>query len=84
MIQLGEEVKDRVTGFKGIAVARHEFLNGCVRFSIQPVMGKEKKLEDEKWFDEGQLEVIGKGVKIEKKPTGGPVGSRPPAMKKPE
>lgn len=35
MIPLGSEVKDTITGYKGIVVARSEWLNGCVRVSIQ-------------------------------------------------
>jgi hypothetical protein len=29
-------VKDTITGYSGIVVARHEYLNGCLRFSLQP------------------------------------------------
>ena len=34
MINLGDEVKDRVTGFIGIAVSRTNYLNGCDRIDV--------------------------------------------------
>lgn len=77
-IQLGNEVQDIVSGIKGIAVARHEFLNGCIRFSIQQKADKEGKMPDEKWLDVGQLKVVGKGVSIPKKNTGGPTSTSVP------
>lgn len=36
MINLGDEVQDTVTGFQGIAVSRHVYLQGCDRITIQP------------------------------------------------
>ena len=29
---MGKEVKDIVTGFKGIVTAKIEYLNGCIQF----------------------------------------------------
>jgi len=74
-VKLGDEVKDLVTGFKGIAVARHSYLNGCDRITVQPPCKKGEPLPEELNFDEPQLVVtkVGK-VKIPKasKKTGGP------------
>ena len=39
-IKLGQEVRDRVTGFKGIATARTTYLQGCDRISVQPQISK--------------------------------------------
>ena len=61
MIKLGDEVKDTVTGFKGIAVARHNYLQGCDRISVQPKIDKENKLPEDKSFDEPQLTIIKQG-----------------------
>ena len=36
MINFGDKVKDRVTGLTGIVVARTEWLNGCIRVTVQP------------------------------------------------
>lgn len=76
MIKLGQEVKDIVSGFRGIAVCRSEFLNGCIRYTVQAkVTKKDGSMPDERWFDEKQLEVSGKGVYVEPKRTGGPTSS---------
>jgi hypothetical protein len=58
MINLGDKVKDKVSGFEGIAVARHSYLNGCDRISIQPVIKEDGTLPEDETFDEPQLEVI--------------------------
>lgn len=34
MVELGDFVKDPISGFKGIAVSRHHYLHGCDRISI--------------------------------------------------
>lgn len=62
MIELGSTVKDVVTGFTGIAVARYEFMYGCTRYCVQPKTKKDKagSLNTEKNFDEPQLIVLKK------------------------
>lgn len=60
-INLGSEVKDLVTGFQGIAVARTQFLNGCYRISVQPPMSKEGKVPENETFDEPQLKLVKEG-----------------------
>lgn len=70
-IPLGSKVKCKVTGFIGIAVTRVEHLNGCVQYGVKPKMRKDEKLPDTEFFDIGQLEIVGDGVKIAPKKTGG-------------
>ena len=61
-INLGDEVKDKVTGFKGIAVAVTTWLNGCVRVTITPEgLDKEGKVKTSESFDEEQLTLIKAG-----------------------
>lgn len=81
-IILGNKVKDKVSGLEGIAIARHEFLNGCIRYTVQQKVEKDGKLPDEKWFDENQLEVCSVGVtnKIKPRTTGGPTGNKVPSQ----
>ena len=68
-ITLGQEVKDNITGFEGIAVCRCLWLHGCERISVQPPFNKkEGKLPEAQIFDEPQLEIIGDGVLVEGKP----------------
>lgn len=65
-VELGDEVKDVVTGFKGVVFGITVFLQGCRRIGIQPPVDKDGKLADAHWFDEPQIEVIRKGkVRIE-------------------
>jgi hypothetical protein len=58
MIELGSKARDTVTGFTGIVVASHKYLHGCMRYSLQPPIGKDGKLPDQQTFDEPQLRVI--------------------------
>ena len=75
MVRLGDEVKDTVTSFTGIAVARSEYLNGCVRFGVQGPLHDGVPTEWQ-WFDEGQLHVtIAGAVQLQlplKEAPGGP------------
>lgn len=77
-IELGDKVKDWVTGLVGIAVARVEHLNGCVNYHLQPQMVKDGKSAALESVDEAQLIVISSKTKNEAKPkkkrkaTGGP------------
>jgi len=79
LIKLGDKVKDIITDFEGIAVARCVYLNGCVRCEIQPKgLDKNGKMIDAVWIDESQLIVLKETESQEKKEkgTGGP-GSIP-------
>lgn len=59
---LGEEVKDLVTGFKGIIEARTQCLNGCIQYIVQPRVDKEKKIPEACQIDEQQLKLIKKSI----------------------
>jgi hypothetical protein len=71
-IKLGQKVKDIVSGISGIAVSRTEFLNGCIRYTVQT-----KKTTKAESFtfeaDWEQLEVVNDGIikKRKKTNTGG-------------
>ena len=66
-IQLGDEVRCRITGFTGIAVARTDWIFGCVRFGVQPQAMKEdgSGIHEAQWHDEASLERIGDGLAME-------------------
>lgn len=71
-IGLGQKVRDTVSGFQGIAVCRHIYLNGCARISVQPPVDKEGKLPELATFDEPQLKVIEEtDIKKDESKTGG-------------
>lgn len=56
-VELGDEVKDAVTGFTGIATSITIYLNGCRRIQIAPPADATNKYQDERWLDEPQLEI---------------------------
>lgn len=58
MVELGDMVKDKITGFEGLALEKSEYLNGCVQFEVQPKIDKEGKIPEPSHIDEQQLEVI--------------------------
>lgn len=69
----GDEVKEVITGFKGIVVARYVYMNGCVRYEVQPRTTKDGLPLDGKVYDQEQLALVKAGVvKIAAQPTGGP------------
>ena len=71
-IKLGDKVRCKVTGFTGIAVARTEFLNGCIQFNVLPKADKKTKMPEEIGIDEGSLELVNKPKKkVIKRDTGG-------------
>lgn len=74
-IELGDKVKDTVTGFTGIAVARTTWLYGCDRILVQPLVDKDGKIPEDRAFDEMGLSIIKVGAvnksKPPKKTTGG-------------
>lgn len=61
-VELGDKVKDVVTGFTGVAVARTTWLHGCDRIVLQPEMGKDGKVPENASFDAPQIVVVKKSV----------------------
>jgi hypothetical protein len=58
-IELGDRVKDPITGFSGIAVAITTWLHGCDRIVIQPeTLDKDGKVRDNQSFDAPQVVKI--------------------------
>jgi hypothetical protein len=71
MIRLGRSVRCRVTGFEGIAVSRLVFLNGCEQYGVKPRPGADAKYPETIYLDVEQLEDIGPGVEVARRPGGG-------------
>lgn len=83
IINLGDKVKDKITGFKGIAIARCDYLNGCQCYEVQPPCGKDRKMPQPIWIDVQQLELTGAKPKVYSgRRTGGPQ-DRPPKRSTP-
>lgn len=85
-VNLGDKVKDSISGFAGIAVARTQWLTGCDRITVQPdKLDKDGKTYDAQTFDEPQLIVVTKAkikVDVEKRTPKERGGPRPNIMQK--
>lgn len=81
-VNLGDKVRDRITGFEGIVIGITEWLWQCRRPIVQPAtLQSDGKPIDSQSFDEPQLEVIEPGVFVppleiaarpKRRETGGP------------
>lgn len=80
-IELGQEVRDTITGLKGVAVLRISYLYGCERIGVQPKEVKEGKPAEIVYIDEPQLVVDGK-KKVEPDKSKPPAGYRPDPIHK--
>ena len=70
-IQIGDKVVDWVSGLKGVAVARIEYLNGCVQFGVQ-APAKDGKVPDVYYVDAGQLNAEKRTARRTRSGGGGP------------
>lgn len=59
-IELGDEVKCKITGYRGICTAIAKCLTGCDRIEIRPPITKDGKMSESYWFDEAACVVIKK------------------------
>lgn len=54
----GSYLRDKVTGLEGIVIATTIWMNGCVRYVIQPQETKDGKPVETTCLDEQQLDCI--------------------------
>ena len=59
-IELGDTVKCKYSGFIGTAVAKTEFINKCVQFSVVPKWDKKGPLLDQEIAIDSQSLIISK------------------------
>lgn len=59
-IELGDKVRDRISGFMGIAVGCTEWMYGCTRFVVSSQELHNGNLVDNQSFDVQQLEIVEK------------------------
>lgn len=62
MVNLGDKVKDVVSGASGIATAKSEWLTGCVPIGISVGFDKAKGEEIVFWTDEERCKVLTAGA----------------------
>jgi hypothetical protein len=85
-IELGSKVRDKATGFEGIATSRATFLNGCIWYDVMPKKRTEMfdSNADASFIDGTRLEVCRSGHLIPEppKPTSRPPGGPSFALKR--
>jgi len=69
---LGSRVVDAITGFVGIVTSRHQWLNGCNTYGVQPEELKDGAPQKNQNFDEPQLKLQDAEVHTPDHRTGGP------------
>ena len=63
--ELGMILKDKITGFQGVAMAHTEYLTECVHYGICSQSLQNGKPIEWEWFDEARL-ILVNDEKIEK------------------
>ena len=61
--ELGQKVKDVVTGLEGIVTSRTEYLTGCIHCGVQPQNLKDGKPQDPEWIDQSRLIFVDEGIR---------------------
>lgn len=92
-IKLGEKVRDKITGFVGTTTVMVTYINGCIRFWVEPTWKgdlKERRSEAGEYFDYGRLELVdppkpvpapAPAPDLTKAEEANPVGQQPPTVK---
>ena len=67
MFQLGDKVKDKITGFEGIIVAIVHYLTGCSQYGIKPTkLSDTDRPQDAYYMNIHQVELVEAGsIKID-------------------
>lgn len=63
-IVLGEEYKDKITGFQGIVTSKHSYINGCHQVGLSAKCGKGEQPKVYS-FDVERIKRVGKGKAAE-------------------
>jgi len=80
--ELGEILKDKITGFQGVVMGRTEYFTECTHYGLACQTLKDGKPMDWEWFDETRLaHVEGANVIMReaRTPTSGPHPNAPMA-----
>ena len=74
VFKLGSHGRHMISGFEGVIVAKTEWMNGCVRYGIQPTHLHDGKPIEIDWFDSEEIDkVVKKATPRSKQKTGGPM-----------
>jgi len=84
--ELGEILKDTVTGFCGVIMGRTQYITGCNHYGLLTrKLSKDGKVPDWEWMDEMRLQRTGEKTflhsapvpKVSKPKNGGPAPNAP-------
>ena len=78
--ELGDVIKDEITGFTGVVMARSQYHTGCHTYGLlSQALGKDGKPIEWEWFDDQRLIATKKKALFERpiKPNGGPHPNAP-------
>ena len=72
--ELGDKLKDLITGFEGIVIGRTEWITGCNIYGIKSQILKDGLPTESQWLDDNKIVKVDDGLNIIKgeEPTGGP------------
>jgi len=58
-MELGQIVKDKVTGFSGLVTARAYYLTGCTQYLITPTdLDRDGNIREGEWLDDSRVEIV--------------------------
>ena len=78
--EIGEVVKDIVTGFEGVIMSVTYYFTGCNHYGLcSQNLGEKEKIDEWKWFDEKRLMTMGMKISFfgGDEPSSGPCQSPP-------
>ena len=59
---IGSKVSDKITGIRGVVIARADYISGCNQYLMQPDSTKQQKKDNTKsdsiWFDGPRLNQL--------------------------
>lgn len=74
---LGDKVKDNITGYTGVVICQSCWINGCNTYGVRSQELKDGLPQEAQFMDEPQLEVVEEKILPEHRKTGGPCVSVP-------
>jgi hypothetical protein len=76
MFQLGQVMRDKITGFTGVCLGITQYLTGCTHCGLQSKELKDGAPTDWQWFDTTRLDIVEDKL-IENGKCGGPQPNAP-------
>lgn len=62
---LGFTLRDKVTGFVGVATGHVQYITGCDQLLLVPSVDTDGKLRDSQWFDTQRCELLPAHERVE-------------------